>query len=125
MKLRVWLPVPQISISCRPESFASITLRQMHKARLFSMKPMPPNIGTEVKHGGGATHSGLARLLVPQVQLEVFQVRETLVPFVERFEVQGTDSLVTLTQQVPHQVSSDKPAAAYYNQLIRIFIHIV
>ena len=38
MKLRVWSPVPQISISCPPRSLASITLRQM-AAGAFSRPP--------------------------------------------------------------------------------------
>ena len=38
MKLRVCLPSPQISISCLPVSFASMTLRQM-AAGAFSRPP--------------------------------------------------------------------------------------
>ena len=40
MKLRVCSPSPQISISCRPESFASATLRQI-AAGAFSRPPSP------------------------------------------------------------------------------------
>ena len=38
MKLRVCSPSPQISISCLPDSFASITLRQI-AAGAFSRPP--------------------------------------------------------------------------------------
>ncbi len=38
MKLRVCLPSPQISISCLPASFASMTLRQI-AAGAFSRPP--------------------------------------------------------------------------------------
>ena len=38
MKLRVWWPLPQMSISCLPLSLASITLRQM-AAGAFSRPP--------------------------------------------------------------------------------------
>ena len=54
MKLRVWWPLPQISISCLPLSFASITLRQI-AAGAFSRPPSHVPLGAvDVVEAGDA-----------------------------------------------------------------------
>ena len=103
-----------------------IRTRQHAKGAIVLDEAHATHIGSEIQHYGGTTHSGLTCLLVLQVQLQVFHVWETLIPFIQRFDIHGTDLLVTLTRQVPYQVSSNEAAAAaYYNQLIQICIHTV
>ena len=64
----------------------------------------------------------LARLEPLQIELHVFHLRKALVPFAGRLEVHCANVLMTLPQQVRHEVAADESAAAANDNFSRAHV---
>ena len=73
------------------------------------------HVGGEVVNLVGVAGGGLAVLLEVQVEREILDVVETLIPFVQRLDVHGADLLVALFAKISHQASADEAAGPGYH----------
>ena len=84
------------------------------------------HVGCEVVHDGGVARRCLAGVLSLKIELQVLDLREALVPLVERLDIDGANLPMSLPEQVGNQMAADKSAAAAHDdQIARIDFHIV
>ena len=57
----------------------------------------------------------LAVLVQVQIEREILDIGEDLIPLVERLHVHGADFLIALVPEVGHQAAADKSAGAGYD----------
>ena len=53
-----------------------------------------------------------AGVLELQIQLQIFDLRKFLIPFVERFDVHRANIRVAFSKQFGHKMAADEPARA-------------
>ena len=79
-------------------------------------KAHAPHIGGEVIDLVRAFGGRLAVLFQIQVEHQVLDVLEYLIPFVDWFDVHGADLAISLAAKFGHQRASDKAARARYHE---------
>src|ERR1043166_3721359 len=76
------------------------------------------HVGGEIVNDGRVLQRLFAGVLFLEIELEIVDVGEALVPFVERFQVHGPHVRVPLPEEVRDEVAADESAAAAYNNFL-------
>jgi glycosyltransferase involved in cell wall biosynthesis len=80
-------------------------------------EPHPSHVCSKVVNELNPRNRLLAGWLVSQVETEVFDVGELLVPFIERFDVNSPNMPAALPAKVRDQIAADKPSGATHKYL--------
>ena len=84
----------------------------MHRALLFSMKPMPPMSAARLKTVSTPSVAVAAGVEQLEVGVDVLDVVEDLVPLVLRLAVDGADAAHAVVAQATHEVAADEATGA-------------
>src|SRR5207249_3955160 len=75
------------------------------------------HVGSEVIDNGGVSQRLFAGGLILQIELEIFNLGENLVPFIEWFDINRAQILAALFQQVRDQMAANETSAAANHNL--------
>ena len=96
----------------------------MHRALLCFDEPHAPHVGGEVVHDGRAADRRLAGLELLQVEAEVLDLGEALIPALERLDVDGAQPRVPLPTQIRNRVPPDEAAGpAHHDPIAFVDLH--
>jgi hypothetical protein len=96
-----------------------INTESMQSALFFSMKPMPPMFAARLKTWRGAFGGSLAVLFHVEIERQILDIVEALIPLVERLDVHRADPPEALPPQVRDEVAANESTGAgHYNQTI-------
>src|SRR5438067_254204 len=83
----------------------------MQSPLLFSIKPMPP-ISAARLYNVSSRYGLVAGFFVLEIKTKVLHVREHLIPFLERLDVNGAEVLMALSSQISDQMAANKAATS-------------
>src|SRR4051812_46359285 len=78
----------------------------------------PAHVGGEIIDEFRVLERIVAGLFFLQIELQFFDFREALEPFIERLHVHGADIGAAILEQVGDEVASDESAAAAYDYFV-------
>ncbi len=98
--------------------------RQHAQGAIVLDEPHATHVRRQVVNHARTTQRSIAGVLLLEVEPQVFHIWEDLVPLVDRLEVDSTNSVMTLTQEIGDQVTADEAARATHDHdLVRIHSH--
>src|SRR5208282_3453952 len=98
--------------------------REHTKGFVFLDESHATHVGSEIVDVTGALGRRLAVLLLIQIQREILNIREALVPMMQRLDVNGANALVALRPQGSHQSAADKSTGTSHKYEI-VMRHVV
>ncbi len=82
------------------------------------------HVGGEVVDDGGVFERGLAIFEAAEIELQVLDFGEALIPLFDGFDIDGSDVGVTAFEQIADEVATDEPTAAADDYFL-VFKHLV
>src|SRR5208283_3193539 len=93
--------------------------RKHAKGFVFLDEAHAAHVGGQIVNITRALGGSLTILLVVEIQREIFNVPESLVPMIERLDVNSANTLVALRAQGGHEIAADKTTGTgYENEIV-------